>query len=381
MPTFDIPFEECVRLRRKLQDILKSQEDSDIKSLLDVITSACSNDAAFTQDSRPSVDAVITAASNNDLSTEVVRTPVDAINTTRSNDDALTEVSRPRRNKRAASDVAQTDDSPRVQKASKPHRNADAHNTRNDTRRRNACNNVPEAICPFPIYTSPGMRNERVEAMAQIVLSDCLNDTTRHTVIYNRSNETTPHMLHSGPLSSPHITSKPSSQLDDESELSSLMDDESEQSSLTNDESELSSLPDKSAEEETLVEDVPRTQNPRRRMPKTKQTKEPIWLVVDDVRVMTKKASKLVQKLAAIDDQANMTRLLKLRDKLSGQTHVPDTQETLTLEMLVLRCEQSALSVAESKFKHMVNLMQLSLWLDQYVLSLYISNKYTDTHI
>jgi hypothetical protein len=61
---------------------------------------------------------------------------------------------------------------------------------------------------------------------------------------------------------------------------------------------------------------------------------------------------------------------------LSGQTQEPNDPETISLEVLVNRCDQSELMVAESKFKHMVNLMQLSLWLDQYVYSSYIKHIY-----
>jgi hypothetical protein len=106
-------------------------------------------------------------------------------------------------------------------------------------------------------------------------------------------------------------------------------------------------------------------------MAKTKQTKLQSWEKVDDVRVITEGASKLLQLIAGIGDQANTTRLLALMDILSGQAQGPDSPETISLPLLVKRCEQSELMVAESKFKHMINLMQLSLWLDQCVYSLY----------
>jgi hypothetical protein len=122
--------------------------------------------------------------------------------------------------------------------------------------------------------------------------------------------------------------------------------------------------------------DAKKCQNPRRRMAKTQQKKLESWEVVKDVRVISEGASRLLQLIAGIGDQTNATRLLALRDILSGQTHGPDTPETLTLSLLVQRCEESELAVAECKFKHMVNLMQLSLWLNQYVYSLYVNNIY-----
>jgi hypothetical protein len=91
--------------------------------------------------------------------------------------------------------------------------------------------------------------------------------------------------------------------------------------------------------------------------------------MVDDVRKITDDAARFLQKIACIADQANMNRLLALKDILSGQTQLPDDPDMITLPLLVKRCEQSELMVAESKFKHMVNLMQLTLWLEQYVYS------------
>jgi hypothetical protein len=87
--------------------------------------------------------------------------------------------------------------------------------------------------------------------------------------------------------------------------------------------------------------DAKKCQNPRRRMAKTQQKKLESWEVVKDVRVISEGASRLLQLIAGIGDQTNATRLLALRDILSGQT-----------------------------------LMQLSLWLNQYVYSLYVNNIY-----
>ena len=137
------------------------------------------------------------------------------------------------------------------------------------------------------------------------------------------------------------------------------------------DDSDLSSVPSDFEGEEMSTGHTANHQNPRRRMAKTKQKKLQSWETVDDIRVITDGASMLLQVIAGIGDQSNARRLLSLKDILSGQTQGHDSPETISLALLVKRCEQSELMVAESKFKHMVNLMQLSLWLDQCVYSLY----------
>lgn len=140
------------------------------------------------------------------------------------------------------------------------------------------------------------------------------------------------------------------------------------------DDSDLSSLPSDSGGDTT------EHQIPRRRVPKAKSKKQQSWEVVDDVRVITEDASTLLQTIAGIGDQTNTKRLLALKDILSGQTQEPDDPKTISLEVLVKRCDQSELMVAESKFRHMVNLMQLSLWLDQYVYSLDVKRITNDTY-
>ena len=142
------------------------------------------------------------------------------------------------------------------------------------------------------------------------------------------------------------------------------------------DDSDLSSLPSDYEGEETLKEDTAEPQNPRRRIPKTKGKKQQSWETATDFRIITNKAYALLQLIAGIGDQFNMKRLLALKDRLSGQTQEPDDPQTISLEVLVNRCEQSELMVAEAKFKHMLNLMQLSLWLDQYVYSSYVKHIY-----
>ena len=86
MPTIDITIDRCLRLQQKLQDILLLQADADIKTLLDDINAACTNADSFPEDNRP-------------------------------------------HNKRTASHITEADDSPQANKASKPNRNTNVHNT------------------------------------------------------------------------------------------------------------------------------------------------------------------------------------------------------------------------------------------------------------
>jgi hypothetical protein len=228
---------------------------------------------------------------------------------------AETEPNRPQRIKRTAPDGADTAD------ASKKIRNTDIRNTRNDGRKRSTYSKTRDA------------HTHEVELEFQ-------SSAKRHTDI-NAGNSGTAANCYGW-----------------------------------DDDSDLSSLPSDSDEEETSMGDTAEHQKPRRRIPKTKGQKQQSWEVVDDVRIITEDASALLQLIAGIGDQTNTKRLLALKDMLSGQSQEPDDPNTMSLEVLVNRCEQSELMVAESKFKHMVNLMQLSLWLDQCVYSSYVKCMY-----
>jgi hypothetical protein len=291
MPTIDITVDRCVRLQQKLRNILLSQADADIESLLDDINAAYSN--------------VLSSS----------------------------EVNRPQRNKRTASHDADADDTSHANKASKLNRNVDVRNTRNDGRKRRTGNTVVHNSSTINTPDIRGLERREPDRGAETTSTPPLTEP-------------------SDPLS--HVATRSHASLINEANCYGWDDD-----------SDLSSLTSESDEEEPPMRDTANHQSPRRRTTKTKQKKLQSWEMVDDVRVISESASKLLQLIAGIGDQSNATCLLALKDILSGQSPVPDSPETISLPLLVKQCEQSELMVAESKFKHMVNLMQLSLWLDQ----------------
>jgi hypothetical protein len=320
MPTLRIPIDRCLRIQAKLQEILLSYADPDLTLLLDDINTACSTGSV------------------------------------------VTETNRPQRNKRTAPDFVHETERQGALKKLKSNRNADTHNTRNDGRKRNTRNTV-EDVSDLAIRANADDNQSPANALGG--MADKFRGLGQDRGVCNSippSTETSDRL----PTQAPFPSGANCYGWDEDSDLSSLPSDYE-----WDEDSDLSSLPSDSEEEETSMGDTANHQKPRRRMAKTKQTKLQSWETVDDVRVISEGASKLLQLIAGIGDQSNTTRLLALKDMLSGQTQGPDSPETISLPLLVKRCEQSELLVAESKFKHMVNLMQLSLWLDQCVYSQY----------
>ena len=128
--------------------------------------------------------------------------------------------------------------------------------------------------------------------------------------------------------------------------------------------SELSSVPSDSDAEDPTTADFSHHQKPRRQIAKVNGKEPKLWETVDDVRKLTDKAAILLQSIAQISDRSNMSRLVALKEILSSQVVEPEEPTMITLPVLLQRCERSDLKVVESQFKHMVNLMRLSLWLD-----------------
>lgn len=151
-------------------------------------------------------------------------------------------------------------------------------------------------------------------------------------------------------------------------------EDDSELSSLSSCESNAASPPtesDTESEAETVAKDVltlkgsaPMNPKPQRRA-KARGRKLNSWEMVEDVREITEPAAKLLQALAGIGDEVMMSRLLALKDKLSSPMPEPTEPATITLPLLVKRTRNSEAKMVEHKFKHMVDLMQLSIWLNQ----------------
>jgi hypothetical protein len=129
--------------------------------------------------------------------------------------------------------------------------------------------------------------------------------------------------------------------------------------------SDLTSLGNDSDRENNSRSQQAQPAKPRRRIPNSVRKQLKVWQTIDDIRKLTDQGALLLQGIFSIADPSNQIRLEGIKDILAGEGLQPDNPDTLTLEVLVKRCEQSDVAVASAKFRHMVNLMQLSLWLDQ----------------
>jgi hypothetical protein len=146
---------------------------------------------------------------------------------------------------------------------------------------------------------------------------------------------------------------------DNESELSSLSSSGSD-TALLSDKSESRSESD--AESGTQWES--KTDKPRPPA-KAREPKQNSWEEVDNVLEITDAAANVLQSLATIGDEANLSRLLALKDEFSLQGAQIAEPATITLAYLVKRARSSDVQMVRQKFKHIVDLMQLSVWLDQ----------------
>ena len=131
---------------------------------------------------------------------------------------------------------------------------------------------------------------------------------------------------------------------------------------LSSDESEprLESGAESDAQRESETNNV----KPRRRA-KARAPKPNSWEEVDNVLEITEAAANVLHSLAAVRDDANMSRLLALKNQLSLQGAQIAEPAMITLAYLVKRAWSSDVGMVIQKFKHIVDLMQLSVWLDQ----------------
>jgi hypothetical protein len=133
-----------------------------------------------------------------------------------------------------------------------------------------------------------------------------------------------------------------------------------ELSSLTGDSEHLSDSDNDLANQTAEVEGrKSKAVKERSRKPRPK-----VWETVDDVRQLTRNASRVLQSLASVAEREKMAQLIALRDSLSAQSELKEPDPTC-LPFLVKRCVHFEGKVVEDKFKHMISLIQLSLWLNQ----------------
>ena len=300
MPTIDIPFACCQRLQVKLREISQGSEDPDLRHLLQEIDSACLTFAPVT-----SVSLQVPLSQGR---------------------------------KRPAARTTSSHSS----KAVKTSTMTSARNTRNDGRKRRA--------------------GYRVE------------ERTRDNDPANHEREPTPSFDEPGPVTGvvtpPNVEQTRDADVDRDREaaqipptpfpidLNTFSSGDSELSSLTSDD-----------ESSSLNSDTSASTQPKEPKPKAapERSRKPIpkpWETVDDVRLLTPKASRVLQTLASVAERENFTHLDTLKNNLSAQSELQAPEPT-SLQSLVWRCVHYQAKVVEDRLKYMISLIQLALWLDQ----------------
>jgi hypothetical protein len=91
------------------------------------------------------------------------------------------------------------------------------------------------------------------------------------------------------------------------------------------------------------------------------------WETVDNIRKLTSNAAKIIQGLVAISEQRNLQSLSLLKDKLKSDSSSLANPQKTSLESILQRCTALDVKAIEGRFLQMVALVQLALWLDEYV--------------
>jgi len=97
-----------------------------------------------------------------------------------------------------------------------------------------------------------------------------------------------------------------------------------------------------------------------------KKVKKPIaktWETVENLRRLSDNSRSIIRTLAASSQSTHAQSLVLLCDRLSVSTQ--DNSQIMSLDDILKRCIITDVNVVESKFLHMVALMQLALWLSE----------------
>jgi len=100
--------------------------------------------------------------------------------------------------------------------------------------------------------------------------------------------------------------------------------------------------------------------------PVAEKVKKPVaktWETVENLRKLSDNAKSILRNLAACSESSLAQSLLFLQDALSASNH--DNSQITSLDVILKRCLTTNTKVVESKFLHMVALMQLVLWLSE----------------
>jgi hypothetical protein len=96
------------------------------------------------------------------------------------------------------------------------------------------------------------------------------------------------------------------------------------------------------------------------------KVKKPIaktWETVENLRRLSDNSRSIIRTLAASSQGTQAQSLVLLHDRLSVSTQ--DNSQITSLDAILKRCIITDVNVVESKFLHMVALMQLALWLSE----------------
>jgi len=96
---------------------------------------------------------------------------------------------------------------------------------------------------------------------------------------------------------------------------------------------------------------------------KVNTTKAKTWETVENLRRLSDNAKTILRTLAASSQATHAQSLVLLQNTLSTSNH--DNSQVTTLDAIIKRCIITDANLVESKFLHMVALMQLALWLSE----------------
>lgn len=337
MAPIDLPIECCQRLQVKLREFFPLSTDTDISLLIQGIDNACQT-----------IDQGLTSVH-----------PITPI---------------PLRKRAAAESVDSSKGSSRPRKTARTRKYHP--NTRNDggTRGRlqirrehaNDSDGADDEREPGDIFM------DDVTGVPQLILAE-----TQVEPLSSMPSVTVPHDAFSvpqsilaetqavPPSSMPSVTITRDTGFDETYELSSLT--EESESSASSDIGESSSLPSLSedGEDASAVESAheePAEANQQNT--KGKKSKDKVWTRVANVRDITPKASEVLHSLTSIAEKQKFEKLMDLKNFLSATSEIQPPPLT-TLHSLVKRCVHFESKVVDAKFRHLVSLVQLTLWFNQ----------------
>jgi hypothetical protein len=333
MAPIDLPIECCQRLQVKLRNLFPDSTDTDISLLIQGIDNVCQT-----------TDQGLTAHPLTPIPLRK-RAPAESV-------DSLKGSSRPRKTARSRKYHPNTRNDGGTSIRLHPRtEHADDSDGADDEREPGDI--IKDVIHDVPLFILP--ETQVVPASSTPSVTDAL--------IVPRSilAETQP----VPPPSTPSIAVTCDAVFDEANELSSLTD-ESDSSALSGigKSSSLSSLSEED-EDAFAVESAPE-QPTEANQPNTKnnKSKAKVWTRVANVRDVTPKASEVLHSLASIAEKQKFQKLLDLKNFLSATSEIQPPPLT-TLHSLVKRCVHFESKVVDAKFRHLVSLVQLTLWFNQ----------------